>query len=240
MVLLYNLTFQFHCWHGVGCLTLIYIFILLYKGFCCTRIEIRQNIAVQYITHSLVLIGVKLNILYTLTKIYGDPSKEVWRYVTDSDVSEDITGLSNLLETIHGSVLLTICVLSFSSTAVHEDGCCIHGASSYHCIYYSVLPLFISVSAEAQLRGLFSDLFLAQRSTSDLCWGSHGAVGETRMSIMLSLRMHSAGVHLELVIVFLLDLQNVFSHFPHQSTRYMTIPLLRPVLDPHNGRIYET
>lgn len=149
--------------------------------------------------------------------------KYVWRYVTDSDVSEDNTGLSNLLETIHGSVLLTICILSFSSTAVHEDG--IHGASSYHCIYYSVLPLFISVSAEAQLQGLFSDLFLAQRSTSDLCWGSHGAVGETRMSIMLSLRMHSAGVQLELVIVFLLGLQNVFSHLPHQSTHYMTVPL---------------
>lgn len=87
-----------------------------------------------------------------------------------------------------------ICILPLSGAAVHEDGCCIHGASSHHCIYHSVLPLFINVSAEAQLQGLFSDLFLAQRITSDLCWGNHGAVGETRMSIILLPRIHSAGV----------------------------------------------
>lgn len=43
--------------------------------------------------------------------------------------------------------------------------------------------------------------FPEPRSTSDLCWGSHGAVGEARMSVILSPPVHSAGVQLELVVV---------------------------------------
>lgn len=47
--------------------------------------------------------------------------------------------------------------------------------------------------------------FPGPRSTSDLCWGSRGAVGEARMSVILSPPVHSAGVQLELVVVFPLD-----------------------------------
>lgn len=61
-----------------------------------------------------------------------------------------------------------------------------------------------------------------------------------RWGIMLLPWIHSASVQQVLVIVFLLDLQNMSSHLPHKSTRHLTIPLMRPVLDPHNWRIYET
>ncbi len=70
--------------------------------------------------------------------------------------------------------------------------------------------------------------FPEPRSTSDLCWGSHGAVGEARMSVILSPPVHSAGVQLELVVVFPLDLLNVSSHLSHKSKHYMTIPLSQP------------
>jgi len=94
---------------------------------------------------------------------------------------------------------------TLSGTAVHEDGSCIHGASSHHCIYYSVLPFVYQCFCRSTASGAVLWSFLAQRSMSDLCWGSHGAVGETRMSIMLLPWIHSAGIQQVLVIVFLLD-----------------------------------
>ncbi len=60
------------------------------------------------------------------------------------------------------------------------------------------------------------------------------------MSVILSPPVHSAGVQLELVVVFPLDLLNVSSHLPYKSKHYMTIPLSQPGLGPHGMRIYET
>lgn len=126
------------------------------------------------------------------------------------------------LAQLGNAVLLTICTLSFWSTAVHEEMAVAWGViPSLHILLTSCFVYQCFCRSTAPGSVLWS--FPGQRSTSDLSWGSQGAVGENALSPLV----YSAGVRLELVIVFPLDLLDVASLVPLKSKSCMTIPLSR-------------